>query len=183
MAQVNYTIQFDGKTVHGPKNPHGGVMDDFPSYEPTVEGTMKSDVSSPDGNILSAYSVSGSSYATLSGTSMSTPFVAACHALVKSQRPGLGVAEIQDLLCATAVRVGPPRSSDMIVTTAQQGAGMVNVFAAINAKTVIEPTAPNLRDGPRPQNITIDNNAKSTKQTPVSHWPGSYNNLVGEFNT
>ena len=181
--RVDYTIKFDGKEVHGAKNPYGGVVDDFSSYGPSVEGTMNPDVTGPGGNILSTYPLSGGGYATLSGTSMATPFLAGCYALVKSQRPDLGIAEIYDLLRSTAVPVNVG-GSDLTATTAQQGAGLVNVFAALNTKTVIKPTALNLRDGkPSPQKISIENKSKSPKTYTVSHRPASYVNLIGQFKT
>ncbi len=63
------------------------------------------DIVAPGSSIISTYS-GNHLYQTLSGTSMSAPFVAGCLALLLSFEPGLDFAEIKSRLATSAIDLG-----------------------------------------------------------------------------
>ena len=81
------------------------------------------DLIAPGVSILSTYL--GTSYATLSGTSMAAPHVAGAAALVLSQLNSPTVDEVKSVLYNTATDLG--------LTVNQQGHGLVNAYAAVLA--------------------------------------------------
>ena len=81
------------------------------------------DLAAPGDKILSTYP--GGRYKTLSGTSMSTPYVSAALALLMSASPGLTPAEARRYLEATAVDV------DAAGRDVRTGAGRIDVAAAM----------------------------------------------------
>jgi type VII secretion-associated serine protease mycosin len=81
------------------------------------------DVAAPGVQILST--VRGSSYTTMSGTSMATPFVAAAVAILKAADPALTPARAAQVLESTAVDLGPAgRDNDT-------GYGLIDPAAAL----------------------------------------------------
>lgn len=86
----------------------------------------KPDVSAPGVNVRSAVSNGGTGgYASMQGTSMASPHVAGCVALMLSANPQLSVVELENILTSTAVDLGNP-GPDMVY-----GAGRINCYAAV----------------------------------------------------
>lgn len=177
-----YTLRFTSSTVLDSPNPAGHTIDYFSSIGPTVEMTVKPQLSSPGGNILSTFPRSAGGYAVLSGTSMATPFTAGVYALVKSQRPDLSVAEITSLIQSTAVPM-KAQNLNIISSVTQQGGGLINAYAAIAADSQITPTQLSLLDSPKPakQTITIKNTSKRVKTYAISHSGASYIRTLTNF--
>ncbi len=106
--------------------------------------SYKVSISAPGSNIQAAIFNNG--YGALSGTSMASPVVAGCAALVKSQFPTFGPREIAATLRATA---------DNIYTIAANrnfagklGSGRVNVFRAVTLNSPgVSLTTRNISDG------------------------------------
>jgi subtilisin family serine protease len=93
---------------------------------------MKPQLSALGGNILSTWPLGDlGGYAVISGTSMATPFVAGCYALVKSQFPKLSLAEIRAKLQSTSTPVAYLPDKSILSTAIHQGAGLVNPYKAI----------------------------------------------------
>jgi hypothetical protein len=181
-----YYLTFDGKTASDAPNPLAGTVDDFSSFGPTIDMTLEPKISAPGGTILSTWPLEGGGYAVLSGTSMATPFVAGGLALLKSQQPHLTVAQLYSRLITTSTPV-KEYNSKLIASTARQGGGIINAYAAIKADTAISPSEINLRDSatPAPQKITITNQSKSKKTYEIQHSPAAftrvyYNYLAGD---
>ncbi len=82
-------------------------------------------VVAPGVSLYSAYL--GTSYATMSGTSMATPVVSGTIALMKQKNPGLSVAQIKNILWTTSVDKG----SAGYDTT--YGHGRVDAYSAVGA--------------------------------------------------
>ena len=75
------------------------------------------------------------SYASVSGTSLSTPLVASTVALMLQANPNLTVQQIRDILFSTADRAGNPDTTDYIY-----GYGVIDAEAAVlAAQAVPEP--------------------------------------------
>jgi hypothetical protein len=113
---------------------------------------------------------------------MSTPFVAACYALVKSQFPDLSVREIQYLLQSTSVPASYVPDKSILSTVAHQGSGLVNPYTAITYQSTVFPGELNIQGtetyGDKPRIITIKNKSSRSKTYILSHQGAG---LVEEF--
>ncbi|KAL7943982.1 peptidase S8/S53 domain-containing protein [Trichoderma barbatum] len=185
-AGQKYHLTFDGKKPIDAADPLARTPDDFTSFGPTIEMSLVPKISAPGGNILATWPLGAGGYAVLSGTSMATPFAAASLALLKTQHPHLSVEELYARLMTTASPTNEPNST-LVASSARQGGGLINVYAAVKADTVISPPELTLRDSetPAPQKITITNQSKSRKKYSIQHTPGSfyrlyYNYLAGK---
>ena len=113
------------------------------SIGPTFNLFFKPAVSAPGGNIISIFPVVLGSYVIVSGTSMATPYVAGSAALLvaalgRTEAVGKGALS---LLESTAQKLpSTTNDSDPLQTLIQQGAGLINVSAAIESTTIISPT-------------------------------------------
>jgi len=105
---------------------------DFSSRGLTVDGALKPDITGPGVDIVAARGAGtelgalvGDDYVTASGTSMAAPHVAGAAALVLQQRPTWRGADVKAALMGSAV-------FNSAYTTADQGAGRVDVAAALD---------------------------------------------------
>lgn len=97
----------------------GGMIADFSSYGPTIDGRMKPEISAPGRNVIGALSSFTDQYwgtisrnvefngkifqfVPLSGTSMSSPFVAGVVALMLEANPYLTPSQVKHILTETA---------------------------------------------------------------------------------
>ncbi|KLU84816.1 hypothetical protein MAPG_03852 [Magnaporthiopsis poae ATCC 64411] len=169
----------------------GGKMDYYSSFGPVrLTYDLKPQISAPGGNILSTFPLGGlGGYAIMSGTSMATPFLAGCYALVKSQFPEESMAEILERMQTTAKPMTWVFDGEMLSATAQQGAGLVDVHAAIAAQTRLSPGQLRIADNSKNMygrvNITLGNRGKSPKTYKLSHRGAGFMNqllVAGERN-
>lgn len=105
------------------------VVAQFSSRGPTHDFMMKPDITAPGVSILS--SVLGNQLESLSGTSMASPHVAGAAALLLQQNPDWSPEIIKSVLMQNVVKIGQ--------NSFEQGAGRVDVFKAINAKSSVSP--------------------------------------------
>ena len=105
----------------------------FSSTGPTFDGRIKPEVVAQGMSVVSARGNSTSLYASVDGTSLSTPLVAGVAALVFSAHPQLTPAEVRDALIQTATHIidtdDPSRSA--VYPNNYYGNGMVNALAAV----------------------------------------------------
>ncbi|KAL7952795.1 peptidase S8/S53 domain-containing protein [Trichoderma compactum] len=141
-------------------------------------------IADPVGNFVDSFSS-----LVVSGTSMATPLAAASYALLKSQFPHLTVAQLFDRLKTAAPPLPEYNSTIPFTSTLRQGAGLLDVYAAVKADSTISPSEFSLRDSanPPPQNITITNDSKKPNHYTLSHDPAAFlraheNYLAGEPN-
>lgn len=125
-------------------NDNNSVADAFDDYFSTlaVASTTKSDtkssfstygiwvdLSAPGSDILSTYGREGiPSFASLSGTSMSSPVVAGCAALMYANNPTFTKAQIESILFTTADSID---HLNLPIYAHMLGAGRVNIGAAL----------------------------------------------------
>jgi subtilisin family serine protease len=171
---LDYYLTVADPSVHDAKQLEGGMMSYFSSYGPTVEMSMRPQISAPGGKILSTHpSSDGIGYSIMSGTSMAAPHAAGCFALLKSVFPSLKGSDILKLLQSTSSPLEKYGLSGALTTTAQQGSGMINVYNAYKSytETQFSQTELNVGDGeaPAPRSITITNKSKKSKKYEVSH--------------
>ncbi|KAI8801531.1 peptidase S8/S53 domain-containing protein, partial [Cladochytrium replicatum] len=116
-------------------------------YGPMFE--VKPDISAPGSIVYSAYPVSKGSYATMSGTSMSTPYLAGAMALLVSRfgpaagymisdHPKLQLAKA--IVQSTATKIPWPRNPTFISPACRVGSGMINVEAALSSPAILLPS-------------------------------------------
>lgn len=181
---AEYTLSFEDKKVHDVEQPLAGGSSIFSTMGPSMEMSLKPQISAPGGNILSAWSISdGVGYALVSGTSMACPYIAGVYALVKQAHPELGPKEIAHRLQMSAEPVIRYDADDVLFSPAQQGAGLVNALKAIGSETVVSPTELNLRDSSSPptQTITIENKSKGPRKYSLAHRGAAAHNALPQL--
>lgn len=147
---IEFTALADSSTITAvlTNSQTGGTMSTFTSWGPTAEMAIKPEVSGPGGNILSTYLDGG--YAVLSGTSMATPYLAGCTALIKQIRgKGLSPVELKNILATTATPVkfnDGAGAQNFLAPVIQQGGGMVNAYAAAHYTSTLDKTNIPLND-------------------------------------
>lgn len=124
------------------------TMSDFSSWGVPGSLELKPEITAPGGNIYSVNGIipGGTSYETMSGTSMASPQVAGMAALMAQyikdnglkEKTGLSIRALtQSLLMSTAEPVYEEASGGNYYSVLQQGAGLANVGAAIKASSYI----------------------------------------------
>ena len=122
VGAVDYNDAAAYFTSHGPVTWSNTSFGDYP-YNPGI-GLIRPDVCAPGVDIKSLNYASNSGYTTMSGTSMATPCVAGCMALMLSKNIDLTPAEVCQILEETAHPLAPGKSNIY-------GFGRVDVLAAI----------------------------------------------------
>jgi len=121
---VNYPAKYSSVIAVGATDENDNVAD-WSSRGPELELTA------PGVNIYSTYK--GSTYGTLSGTSMACPHVTGTVALILSKNPSLNPSEVRGILQETAVDLG--RSG----YDSTYGYRRVNAYAAVAATPSLSP--------------------------------------------
>lgn len=142
---------YDSSYTVGAVSSSTGTVASFSSRGPvTVDGSnrRKPDISAPGVSVRSA--LRGSTYGSLSGTSMATPHVAGAIALLWSARPELRhqIADTENILNDSAVDVSSTACSSNGVPNNTYGYGRLDIKAAIDlAAAAIAPTSQNFPSG------------------------------------
>jgi hypothetical protein len=138
---------------------------DFSSRGLTVDGALKPDITGPGVDIVAARAAGtelgvpmGDDYVASSGTSMAAPHVAGAAALVAQQHPTWRGADIKAALMGTA-------AYNPAYTTLDQGAGRVDVAAALDVSFLANATSlslgivrwPHEDDAPSVRTLTYRN--------------------------
>lgn len=110
------------------------------AWGPTWEVVSKPQFTAPGGNILSTWPMVMGEYSVLSGTSMSTPLIAAVFALVGQARGTTDPVELRNVISSTS-RTRPwfdgTSVHDILAPVPQQGSGVVQAYDAAHAKTIL----------------------------------------------
>jgi subtilisin family serine protease len=115
-------------TSYGPSTWTNTSFADYPYTEgnPTEFGLIRPDVCAPGVDIKSAKYDNISGYTNMSGTSMATPCVAGCMALMLSKNPNLMPADVCRILEETSLQITESKSNIY-------GCGRVDVLSAVKA--------------------------------------------------
>ncbi|KZT61997.1 subtilisin-like protein [Calocera cornea HHB12733] len=144
---------------------------------PSYDMFMSPSIAAPGQDIMSTYPVSLGSFAVLSGTSMATPLMAGCAALLlQAQGRNSYTTDAAKHLFQTTSRLIPVYNNDTSVldTAIRQGAGLVNAYDAIRYSTVLTPGELLLNDTDAfngQHAITVFNKGNDTQSYTVSHQP------------
>ena len=171
-------VLIDGRIAAGPTtmtwtddqgsftNPTGGLISSFSSFGLEAELGLKPDIGAPGGLIRSTYPLEAGGYATVSGTSMSSPHVAGGVALLLQAKPNTNTQAVRDILqnsADPALWWGNP-SLGFLDNVHRQGAGMLDIDDAILAETEISPGKLALgesQSGPAVRQLEVWNRSRS----------------------
>ncbi|KAG0338555.1 hypothetical protein BG004_007173 [Podila humilis] len=138
---------------NGPKkvyNPNFGFLSLFSSMGPDSELNSKPDIAAPGGQIWSTFPVKLGSYASLSGTSMATPYIVGCAALYLERFGNSGDVTAEAIKVAFQ-NSGQPRKDQKaefkgFASVAQQGAGLISMMDVLSSQTSVTPARISLND-------------------------------------
>lgn len=145
-------------------SPTGGLISSFSSYGLSPDLALKPDIGAPGGNIYSTYPLESGGFATLGGTSMSSPHVAGAVALLLQAKPDTPVSMVRDILQNSADPKnwqGNP-ALGYLDQVHRQGAGMLDISGSVLANTIVTPgkiATGEGEAGPLTQRLTLQNKA------------------------
>jgi hypothetical protein len=155
-------------------NPTGGLISSFSSYGLSPDLALKPDIGAPGGSIWSTYPLALGGYASLSGTSMSSPHVAGAAALYLQAHPGTSAQAVRGIFQNSAVPAnwwGNP-GLGFLDNVHRQGAGMLQIDKAILAPVTIEPGKLALGEsqfGPATRTLKLQNGGGSAVTFDLSY--------------
>jgi minor extracellular serine protease Vpr len=169
------TVTWTDERIDAP-NPTGNLISSFSSYGLSPDLALKPDIAAPGGLIRSTYPLALGGYATVSGTSMSSPHVAGAVALMLEAKPGTSAHDVRGLLQNAAdpkVWWGNPPSG-LLDNVHRQGAGMLDIVGAVTATTKVSPSkiaTGESEAGPFTQTLWIENHGDTDVTYGLSNAP------------
>jgi minor extracellular serine protease Vpr len=152
----------------------GGLISSFSSYGLAADLSVKPNIGAPGGLIYSTYPLELGGYATLSGTSMSSPHTAGGAALLLQSNPKITAKNMRDRMQNAAdpkAWQGNP-GLGFLDQVHRQGAGMLDLVQASQATTMIQPGELALGEsqaGPVTRTLTFKNSGKTAVTYDLSH--------------
>ena len=154
----------------------GGQISEFTQWGPSNEILPVTAVSGVGGFMLSTWPLLEGGYAVDTGSSMATPFVAGCIALLMEARGKRKVtpAEIKSLLSTTAnpnVFHDGVTASPFLGSVAQQGGGLIDAYKLVHTTTTFNVSTISFNDTEHiaPAYIRINNTGSSPRVYTVGH--------------
>jgi subtilisin family serine protease len=157
-------------------NSLSGTIATSSSYGLAPDLSLKPDIGAPGANIYSTYPLEKGGYATLSGTSMSSPHVAGTVALLLQAKPHTPAQAVRAILQNTAEPKNWQGNPGLgyLDQVHRQGAGMVQIDKAILSTAKVEPGKLSLGEseaGPAVRTLTIENNGATAVAYDLQHVP------------
>ncbi|KAI9293124.1 subtilisin-like protein [Neoconidiobolus thromboides FSU 785] len=144
LNQMNRT---EGVQVSTPPyfvNSNGGKISSFSSWGPGPELELKPDLGAPGGLIFSTFPIPLGMYATLSGTSMATPYTSGMIALYYEhyRKSNLSKLDTQELKVKLYNNAQPKKTSlnGTVFPVLRQGAGLMNIYNTVLSETKLFPS-------------------------------------------
>ncbi|KAH7304020.1 peptidase S8/S53 domain-containing protein [Stachybotrys elegans] len=165
--------------IFDPDYDEAGTVSYWSSMGPSYEMNAGPNFGAPGGAILSTVPVSQGSFGVKSGTSMACPLAAAAYALIAEARGKLEPAVVADVLASTAkaqayYNIMDQTFEDWLTSPVQQGAGLIQVYDAAHATTLVTPTSLSFNDADHfieTLNFTLTNSAKNEISYDLLHTP------------
>ena len=179
-------VLIDGRLADGPvtmtwtadmdsfPNATGNQISSFSSYGPGPDLALKPDLGAPGGFIRSTYPVEQGSYATVSGTSMSSPHVAGAVALLLEAKPNTPAGTVRTIFQNTADPKAQAGAPDALDNVHRQGGGMLDIPGAIQANARVEPSKLALGEsqaGPATRTLALRNTTNTPRTYQLTHAP------------
>jgi hypothetical protein len=167
------TLNWTAETVQKPVAT-GGLVSTFSSYGLAADLSLKPNIGAPGGLIYSTYPLEQGSYATLSGTSMSSPHVAGGVALILEAKPNVPSNAMRGRLQNSA----DPKNWNgnpglgFLDNVHKQGAGMLDIVGTIQAKAVVDPAEIALGEseaGPKTVTLNVKNEGTASVTYDLAH--------------
>jgi len=155
----------------------GNLLSSFSSYGLGPDLDLKPDLGAPGGSIFSTYPLELGGYASLSGTSMSSPHVAGAVALLLEARKDLDAKDVRGILQNAAEPkpwFGNP-GLGLLDNVSRQGAGMLRIDEAIVSRVTVTPSKLALGEsasGPSTRTLEIENDARHSVTYALSYVNG-----------
>ncbi|KAI1933480.1 hypothetical protein LOZ66_006381 [Ophidiomyces ophidiicola] len=164
--------------LHVQKKPrHPGAVTYFSQWGPSNSLRLLPTALAPGQYIFSTVPRKLGGYMTQSGTSMATPYLAGVIALLMEARGTLSPATINSLLSTTSHQLphfDGFRIHPYLSPVVKQGSGLVDVYRAVNTKTIISPYNIHFNDTehmPKFVSLSILNNGTSPITYKIGHVP------------
>lgn len=157
-------------------NGTGKLISSFSSYGMSPDLSLKPDIAGPGGFIFSTLPLAQGGYGILSGTSMSSPHLAGAAALLLKARATLKSDQVRTVLQNNAVPGlwGGNPALGLLDNTHRQGAGLVDIPAAISAKYLVSPGKLGLGETAGlaiTKRLTVSNSTETSVTFDLSHAP------------
>lgn len=161
-------------------NPTGNLISRFSSWGLSQDLKLKPDLGAPGGLIRSAVPLEQGGYAILSGTSMASPHVAGAVALLlegnpafwRTQRPSEVRKYLQNTAMPKPFALAP--TSGLPETSYREGAGMIDIVAAVQNRVTVTPSAISFAEkaGPHTERLVLKNRSNVPVIYTPTHVPG-----------
>ncbi|HJV70390.1 S8 family peptidase [Ideonella sp.] len=152
----------------------GGLISSFSSYGLAADLSVKPNIGAPGGMIYSTYPLELGGYATLSGTSMSSPHTAGGAALLLQADPKIKAKTMRDRMQNSADPKNWQGNPNLgyLDEVHRQGAGMLDLVGAVQAKVLVQPGELSLGEsqaGPAVRTLTFSNKGTTAITYDLSH--------------
>ncbi|MCI0568826.1 MAG: S8 family serine peptidase, partial [Acidobacteria bacterium] len=169
LASLFWTDQFVEVANMG-----GGKVSSFSSYGAGPDLDLKPDLAAPGGLIFSTLPLLQGGYGLASGTSMASPHVAGTVALLLEVKPHTSAQAVRELLQNTSLpRLASENpASGLLEPIPHQGAGMVDIHAAIRAQVKVLPgklALGEMEGHSVTRRLTVENHAPTDVDFALSH--------------